>query len=138
MPLISLTNLSLLRLPRSPASTSNSTSQQNIRGTVTAALRIDEGRTILVGNRGIEPSKRLIRLLVFVFGEHRLAEVARIHDKYPDRIRVIVKRVEMSDIPDIDKKKQVILRARNLKQLANFIRSSRWKQGRRRMKCWKQ
>ncbi|GAB2295166.1 hypothetical protein Dimus_029340 [Dionaea muscipula] len=58
--------------------------------------------------------------------KHRLAEVARIHDKYPDRIRVIVERVEMSDIPDIDKKKQVILRARNLKQLANFIRSSRF------------
>ncbi|GAB2230547.1 hypothetical protein Drorol1_Dr00014819 [Drosera rotundifolia] len=35
------------------------------------------------------------------------AESARIRDKYPDRIPVIVERAEKTDIPDIDKKKYV-------------------------------
>ena len=34
-------------------------------------------------------------------------ESARIREKYPDRIPVIVEKVEKSDIPDIDKKKYV-------------------------------
>lgn len=37
--------------------------------------------------------------------EKRQAEAARIRDKYPDRIPVIVEKAEKSDIPDIDKKK---------------------------------
>ncbi|KAG4931947.1 hypothetical protein JHK87_045949 [Glycine soja] len=41
--------------------------------------------------------------------ERRQAESARIRDKYPDRIPVIVEKAERSDIPDIDKKKLVIL-----------------------------
>ncbi|EXB37092.1 hypothetical protein L484_020884 [Morus notabilis] len=37
--------------------------------------------------------------------EKRRAEAARIRDKYPDRIPVIVEKAERSDIPNIDKKK---------------------------------
>ncbi|KAK6274954.1 hypothetical protein POUND7_004663 [Theobroma cacao] len=37
--------------------------------------------------------------------EKRRAEAARIREKYPDRIPVIVERAERSDIPNIDKKK---------------------------------
>ncbi|KAJ0102654.1 hypothetical protein Patl1_04172 [Pistacia atlantica] len=40
--------------------------------------------------------------------ERRQAEAARIREKYPDRIPVIVEKAERSDIPDIDKKKLVI------------------------------
>ncbi|KAH7546734.1 hypothetical protein FEM48_Zijuj01G0232900 [Ziziphus jujuba var. spinosa] len=39
--------------------------------------------------------------------ERRQAEAARIREKYPDRIPVIVEKAERSDIPDIDKKKSV-------------------------------
>ncbi|KAK6132952.1 hypothetical protein DH2020_033336 [Rehmannia glutinosa] len=41
--------------------------------------------------------------------ERRQAEAARIREKYPDRIPVIVEKAERSDIPDIDKKKSVTL-----------------------------
>ncbi|KAG8637017.1 autophagy-related protein 8C-like isoform X1 [Manihot esculenta] len=40
--------------------------------------------------------------------ERRQAESARIREKYPDRIPVIVERAERSDIPDIDKKKYLV------------------------------
>ncbi|KAJ4789952.1 Autophagy-related protein [Rhynchospora pubera] len=40
--------------------------------------------------------------------EKRQAEAARIRDKYPDRIPVIVERAERSDIPEIDKKKYLV------------------------------
>ncbi|KAK9285512.1 hypothetical protein L1049_024706 [Liquidambar formosana] len=40
--------------------------------------------------------------------ERRQAEAARIREKYPDRIPVIVERAERSDIPDIDKKKYLV------------------------------
>ncbi|OAY81817.1 Autophagy-related protein 8C [Ananas comosus] len=40
--------------------------------------------------------------------ERRQAEAARIREKYPDRIPVIVEKAERSDIPDIDKKKSVL------------------------------
>ncbi|WJZ99317.1 hypothetical protein VitviT2T_017770 [Vitis vinifera] len=40
--------------------------------------------------------------------ERRQAEAARIREKYPDRIPVIVERAEKSDIPDIDKKKYLV------------------------------
>ena len=42
--------------------------------------------------------------------ERRKTESARIREKYPDRIPVIVEKVEKSDIPDIDKKKYVMTR----------------------------
>eukprot|EP00850_Spirogloea_muscicola_P019691 SM000196S05383 [mRNA] locus=s196:160666:169231:- [translate_table: standard] len=38
----------------------------------------------------------------------RQAEAARIREKYPDRIPVIVEKAEKSDIPDIDKKKYLV------------------------------
>lgn len=40
--------------------------------------------------------------------EKRKAEAARIRDKYPDRIPVIVEKAERSDIPNIDKKKYLV------------------------------
>eukprot|EP00271_Cylindrocystis_brebissonii_P015526 TRINITY_DN38444_c0_g1_i1.p1 TRINITY_DN38444_c0_g1~~TRINITY_DN38444_c0_g1_i1.p1 ORF type:complete len:118 (+),score=31.02 TRINITY_DN38444_c0_g1_i1:236-589(+) len=40
--------------------------------------------------------------------EKRQAEAARIREKYPDRIPVIVEKAEKSDIPDIDKKKYLV------------------------------
>ncbi|GMH07178.1 hypothetical protein Nepgr_009018 [Nepenthes gracilis] len=40
--------------------------------------------------------------------ERRQAEAARIREKYPDRIPVIVERAEKTDIPDIDKKKYLV------------------------------
>eukprot|EP00735_Rhodelphis_limneticus_P005059 TRINITY_DN1675_c0_g1::TRINITY_DN1675_c0_g1_i1::g.17799::m.17799 TRINITY_DN1675_c0_g1::TRINITY_DN1675_c0_g1_i1::g.17799 ORF type:complete len:118 (-),score=46.86,sp/Q8VYK7/ATG8F_ARATH/81.20/7e-66,Atg8/PF02991.11/2.7e-50,APG12/PF04110.8/2.7e-06 TRINITY_DN1675_c0_g1_i1:310-663(-) len=40
--------------------------------------------------------------------DKRKAEAARIRDKYPDRIPVIVEKHEKSDIPDIDKKKYLV------------------------------
>ncbi|WRX13258.1 Autophagy protein Atg8 ubiquitin-like - like 3, partial [Theobroma cacao] len=40
--------------------------------------------------------------------ERRQAEAARIREKYPDRIPVIVERADKSDVPDIDKKKYLV------------------------------
>ncbi|KAK8979870.1 hypothetical protein V6N11_066070 [Hibiscus sabdariffa] len=40
--------------------------------------------------------------------EKRRAEAARIREKYPDRIPVIVEKAERSDIPTIDKKKYLV------------------------------
>ncbi|KAI5417473.1 Autophagy- protein 8f, variant 2, partial [Lathyrus oleraceus] len=40
--------------------------------------------------------------------EKRSAEAARIREKYPDRIPVIVEKAERSDIPSIDKKKYLV------------------------------
>ncbi|GLC45245.1 Autophagy- protein 8d [Pleodorina starrii] len=40
--------------------------------------------------------------------DKRKAEAARIKEKYPDRIPVIVEKAERSDIPDIDKKKYLV------------------------------
>ncbi|KAJ0236713.1 Autophagy-related protein 8f [Hirschfeldia incana] len=40
--------------------------------------------------------------------EKRSAEAARIREKYPDRIPVIVEKGEKSDIPTIDKKKYLV------------------------------
>lgn len=39
--------------------------------------------------------------------ERRQAEAARIREKYPERVPVIVEKAVKSDIPDIDKKKLV-------------------------------
>ncbi|GKV06916.1 hypothetical protein SLEP1_g18733 [Rubroshorea leprosula] len=49
----------------------------------------------------------LLYVIKFVFFhalERRQAEAARIREKYPDRIPVIIERAEKSDVPDIDKK----------------------------------
>ncbi|CAI0418177.1 unnamed protein product [Linum tenue] len=40
--------------------------------------------------------------------EKRKAEAARIREKYPDRIPVIVEKAERSEIPNIDKKKYLV------------------------------
>ncbi|KAI6672800.1 hypothetical protein NL676_000706 [Syzygium grande] len=40
--------------------------------------------------------------------ERRQAESARIKEKYPDRIPVIVERAEKTEVPDIDKKKYLV------------------------------
>ncbi|XP_057513777.1 autophagy-related protein 8C-like isoform X1 [Actinidia eriantha] len=40
--------------------------------------------------------------------ERRLADSARIREKYPDRIPVIVEKAERSDVPDVDKKKYLV------------------------------
>lgn len=40
--------------------------------------------------------------------DKRKAEAARIKEKYPDRIPVIVEKSDKSDIPDIDKKKYLV------------------------------
>ncbi|XP_054787540.1 autophagy-related protein 8C-like isoform X1 [Prosopis cineraria] len=40
--------------------------------------------------------------------EKRLEESARIREKYPDRIPVIVERADRSDIADVDKKKYLV------------------------------
>nr|GLL17688.1 uncharacterized protein LOC109154419 [Ipomoea trifida] len=44
----------------------------------------------------------------WIIVERRQAEAARIREKYPDRIPVIVEKAERSDIPDIDKKKYLV------------------------------
>ncbi|KAF8379247.1 hypothetical protein HHK36_028679 [Tetracentron sinense] len=43
-----------------------------------------------------------------LLSEKRRAEAARIREKYPDRIPVIVEKAERSDIPNIDKKKYLV------------------------------
>ncbi|CAN1258851.1 Autophagy-related protein 8f [Linum perenne] len=43
--------------------------------------------------------------------EKRKAEAARIRDKYPDRIPVIVEKAESSEIPNIDKKNRYLVPA---------------------------
>ncbi|KAK1436295.1 hypothetical protein QVD17_02074 [Tagetes erecta] len=40
--------------------------------------------------------------------EKRRAEAARIREKYPDRVPVIVEKGEQSDVPNIDKKKYLV------------------------------
>ncbi|KAJ8427861.1 hypothetical protein Cgig2_015603 [Carnegiea gigantea] len=50
----------------------------------------------------------LIEIFHLIVSERRQAEAARIREKYPDRIPVIVEKAEKSDIPDIDKKKYLV------------------------------
>ncbi len=45
---------------------------------------------------------------LFPVTEKRKAESARIRDKYPDRVPVIVEKAPKSDIPDIDKNKYLV------------------------------
>ncbi|KAG5516464.1 hypothetical protein RHGRI_037245 [Rhododendron griersonianum] len=40
--------------------------------------------------------------------ERRQTEAARIREKYPERIPVIVERAERSDVPEVDKKKYLV------------------------------
>ncbi|KAK4770378.1 hypothetical protein SAY87_030910 [Trapa incisa] len=80
-------------------------------------------RDIPVGAFPLSPDQKLnlIFLLNFLAGgmaksyfkqehdlEKRRAEAARIREKYPDRIPVIVEKAERSDIPNIDKKKYLV------------------------------
>ncbi|KAG4973008.1 hypothetical protein JHK82_029942 [Glycine max] len=46
--------------------------------------------------------------IIIMSAEKRRAEAARIREKYPDRIPVIVEKAERSDIPSIDKKKYLV------------------------------
>ncbi|KAL0443362.1 UNVERIFIED_CONTAM: Autophagy-related protein 8C-like [Sesamum latifolium] len=66
--------------------------------------------TLLPLSHSFSPSGRWVgvkRLFQHV-SERRQAEAARIREKYPDRIPVIVEKAERSDIPDIDKKKYLV------------------------------
>lgn len=54
--------------------------------------------------------------------ENRKAEAARIKEKYPDRIPVIVEKAERSDIPDIDKKKYLVPSDLTMGQFVYVIR----------------
>ncbi|KAH7285805.1 hypothetical protein KP509_33G046800 [Ceratopteris richardii] len=52
----------------------------------------------------------------------RTAEAARIRQKYPDRVPVIVEKAPRSDIPDIDKKKYLVPSDLNIGQFVFVIR----------------
>ncbi|MCO5550494.1 hypothetical protein L7F22_003981 [Adiantum nelumboides] len=52
----------------------------------------------------------------------RTAESARIRQKYPDRIPVIVEKAPRTDIPDIDKKKYLVPSDLNVGQFVFVIR----------------
>ncbi|KAJ3689004.1 hypothetical protein LUZ61_018168 [Rhynchospora tenuis] len=54
--------------------------------------------------------------------EKRKSEAARIRDKYPDRVPVIVEKAERSDVPDIDKKKFLVPSDLTLGQFVYVIR----------------
>ncbi|XP_059651581.1 autophagy-related protein 8f [Cornus florida] len=54
--------------------------------------------------------------------EKRRAEAARIREKYPDRIPVIVEKAERSDIPNIDKKKYLVPAELTVGQFVYVIR----------------
>ncbi|KAK4798719.1 hypothetical protein SAY86_031045 [Trapa natans] len=54
--------------------------------------------------------------------EKRQVESARIREKYPDRIPIIVEKAERSDIPDIDKKKFLVPRDLNVGQFVYVVR----------------
>ncbi|KAK4482104.1 hypothetical protein RD792_007416 [Penstemon davidsonii] len=63
--------------------------------------------TSTIGN-GFLTEKLTTGVIEDFMGERRQAEAARIREKYPDRIPVIVEKAERSDIPDIDKKKYLV------------------------------
>ncbi|CAL9222556.1 unnamed protein product [Arabidopsis halleri] len=65
------------------------------------------GRRIAISNIHVLELMDRVLLLLNVT-EKRQAEAARIREKYPDRIPVIVERAEKSDVPDIDKKKYLV------------------------------
>jgi len=54
--------------------------------------------------------------------EKRKAESERIRQKYPDRIPVIVEKIEKSNIPDIDKKKYLVPADLTMGQFVYVIR----------------
>ncbi|KAJ4778547.1 Autophagy-related protein [Rhynchospora pubera] len=54
--------------------------------------------------------------------EKRKSEAARIREKYPDRVPVIVEKAERSDVPDIDKKKFLVPSDLTLGQFVYVIR----------------
>ncbi|KAI3675618.1 hypothetical protein L1987_85209 [Smallanthus sonchifolius] len=54
--------------------------------------------------------------------ERRQVEAARIREKYPDRILVIVEKAERTDIPDIDKKKYLVPADLTVEQFVYVVR----------------
>ncbi|KAF3335548.1 autophagy-related protein 8g-like protein [Carex littledalei] len=54
--------------------------------------------------------------------EKRKAEAARIREKYPDRVPVIVEKADRSDVPNIDKKKYLVPSDLTLGQFVYVIR----------------
>jgi GABA(A) receptor-associated protein len=54
--------------------------------------------------------------------EKRKAESARIKQKYPDRVPVIVEKADRSDVPNIDKKKYLVPSDLTLGQFVYVIR----------------
>ncbi|XP_031482117.1 autophagy-related protein 8C-like [Nymphaea colorata] len=54
--------------------------------------------------------------------ERRKTESARIREKYPERIPVIVEKADRTDIPDIDKKKYLVPADLTVGQLVYVIR----------------
>lgn len=54
--------------------------------------------------------------------EKRKAEADRIKEKYPDRIPIIVERLENSNVPDIDKKKYLVPSDLTMGQFVYVIR----------------
>ncbi|CAN6460562.1 unnamed protein product [Victoria cruziana] len=54
--------------------------------------------------------------------ERRQTESARIREKYPERIPVIVEKADRTDIPDIDKKKYLVPADLTVGQLVYVIR----------------
>ena len=56
------------------------------------------------------------------FAERRKAEAARMREKYPDRIPVIVEKAAGGDLPDIDKKKYLVPTDLTVGQFVHVIR----------------
>jgi len=54
--------------------------------------------------------------------ERRKAEAKEMHDKYPDRIPVVVEKAKNSDIPDIEEKKYMVPSDSTVGQFVYLIR----------------
>ncbi|KAI4341213.1 hypothetical protein MLD38_025964 [Melastoma candidum] len=69
-------------------------------------------RPTLLNHRGLPPFHdglgQRVQMRTWPQPEKRRAEAARIREKYPDKILVIVEKAERSDIPNIDKKKYLV------------------------------
>ncbi|XP_061833710.2 gamma-aminobutyric acid receptor-associated protein-like 2 isoform X1 [Nerophis lumbriciformis] len=52
--------------------------------------------------------RRRLCLFILYIEEHRCVEAAKIRNKYPDRVPVIVEKVSGSQIVDIDKRKYLV------------------------------
>lgn len=54
--------------------------------------------------------------------EKRQAEALRIMKKYPDRVPIVIEKVDRSDIPEIDKKKYLVPKELTMSQFVYVIR----------------